>query len=41
MNESDTAAQVAGKTSVSKDDAEAAVNAVLGAVTDALRGTTG
>ena len=35
MKKSDIAAQVAGKTSVSKGDAEAAVNAVLGTITDA------
>ena len=36
MKKSDIAAQVADKTSVSKGDAEAAVNAVLGTITDAL-----
>lgn len=36
MKKSDIAAQVAGKTSVSKGEAEAAVNAVLGTITDAL-----
>ena len=36
VKKSDIAAQVADKTSVSKGDAEAAVNAVLGTITDAL-----
>ena len=36
MKKSDIAAQVADKTSVSKADAESAVNALLGAITDAL-----
>ena len=36
MKKSDIAAQVAGKISVSKGDAEAAVTAVLGTITDAL-----
>ena len=36
MKKSDIAAQVADKTSVSKGDAEAAVNAVLGTITDAV-----
>lgn len=41
MKKSDIAAHVAGRTSVSTGDAEAAVNAVLGTITDALaRGET-
>ena len=36
VRKSDIAAHVAGKTSVSNDDAAAAVAAVLGAITDAL-----
>ena len=36
MKKSDIAAHVADKTSVSKADAESAVSAVLGAITDAL-----
>ena len=36
MKKSDIVAHVAGKTSVSKSDAEAAVNAILGVITDGL-----